>query len=66
MKSNSDTVRSNCYDGRNAVDERTSALIDKGFSALEEAADGKFICRIFDLSSGEENRSYNTNSHQLV
>lgn len=42
--------------GRNAVDERTSALIDKGFSDLGSAANAKFICRLFDLSCMEKEK----------
>lgn len=42
--------------GRNAVDERTSALIDRAFLELESVANPKFIYRIFDLNSVEENR----------
>lgn len=42
--------------GRNAVDEQTSALIDKSFTDLESAANAKFIYRIFDLTYAEEER----------
>lgn len=40
--------------GKNAVDEQTSALIDRAFSELESAANPKFVYRIFDLSCVEE------------
>lgn len=42
--------------GKNAVDEQTSALIDRAFQELESAAIPKFIYRIFDLKCVEEER----------
>ena len=42
--------------GKNAVDEQTSALIDRAFSELKSAANPKFVYRIFDLSCVEEER----------
>ena len=43
-----ETVRYLGY-GRNAVDERTHELIEKGFEDLEKAAKFRFVSRIFEL-----------------
>lgn len=39
--------------GRNAVDEKTSALIESAFKELDSAANPKFVYRIFDLTRTE-------------
>ncbi len=42
--------------GKNAVDERISALIDRAFLELESVVNPKCIYRIFDLNSVEQNQ----------
>lgn len=42
--------------GKNAVDEQTSALIERAFLELESVANPKFIYRIFDLQCAEEEK----------
>ncbi len=39
--------------GRNAADEKTSALIESAFKELDSAANPKFVYRIFDLTRTE-------------
>ena len=42
--------------GKNAADERTLALIGEAFADLDREADPRYVCRIFDIEHGADEK----------